>query len=206
MCLPNPAKFLDAQRNRRNSDAPGTIIPNPGRRRLEFSIRVSREQEGRLRNQLARLDEGTPGYAEIKAKLDEQLRLQAGLLSERPHLPTHAPVEETELADELSYHDPHYKVVLDTIRIACLNAEAELAGDLAGHLLKPAEAKKLLANIFAAPGDLRVGEKTVTLNLKIAARKDERAAIAKLFEAVNKRNLTLPGDPQGRPLRFKSDI
>jgi hypothetical protein len=71
---------------------------------------------------------------------------------------------------------------------------------------KPAEAKKLLANIFAAPGDLRVGKKTVTLHLKVAARKNERQAIAQLFQTINSRNLSLPGDPKSRPLRFKSDI
>lgn len=193
-------------RRRRVSYAPGTIIPNPARRRLDFSIRVSREQEGALRNKLARLEAGTPDHAGIEARLDEQLRIQAELLAQRPSLPTHAPVEETELAGELTYHDPHYKVVLDTIRIAAMNAEADLAAGLAEHMLKPAEAKKLLANIFAAPGDLRVGDKTITLNLEIAARKNEREAIAALFQTINSRNLTLPGDSQARPLRFKSDI
>jgi hypothetical protein len=187
-------------------DAPGTVIPNPARRRLEFSIRVSQEQEGKLRNKLARLEKGTPEHAEVESKLEEQLRLQAELMSQRPSLPKYAPVEETELSGELTYHEPHYKTVLDTIRIACLNAEAELAGELSEHMKKPAEAKKLLANIFAAPGDLRVGKKSVTLHLKFAARADERRAVAELFKIINKRNLTLPGDPKSRPLCFKSDI
>ena len=193
-------------RRRRLEYAPGTIIPNPARRRLDFSIRVSREQEGKLRNKLARLEAGTPAHAEIAARLDEQLRIQTELLAQRPSLPTHAPVEETELAGELTYHDPHYKVVLDTIRIAALNAEADLAAELAEHMRKPAEAKKLLANVFAAPGELRVGEKTITLRLEIAARKEERQAIAALFQTVNSRNLSLPGDPKSRPLRFHTHI
>jgi hypothetical protein len=193
-------------RRKRLQYAPGTIIPNPGRRRLDFSIRVSQEKEGMLRNKLARLEEGTPKHAEFKAKLDEQLRIQAELLAQRPSLPTHAPVEETDLAGELTYHDPHYKVVLDTIRIAALNAEADLAAELAEHMQKPAEAKKLLANIFAAPGDLRVSKKTITLHLKTAARKNERQAIAHLFQTINSRNLSLPGDPKSRSLRFKADI
>lgn len=193
-------------RRKRLEYAPGTIIPNPARRRLDFSIRVSREQEGKLRNKLARLEKGTPAHAEIEARLDEQLRIQAELLAQRPSLPTHAPVEETELAGELTYHDPHYKVVLDTIRIAALNAEADLAAELAAHMRKPAEAKKLLANVFASPGDLRVGSKSITLDLEIAARKDERQAIAELFEAINSKNLSLPGDPKSRPLRFHIHI
>ena len=193
-------------RRKRLPYEPGTIIPNPARRRLDFSIRISREREGELRNKLARLEKDEPLYDAVESKLEEQLIIQAELLSQRPNLPTHAPVEETELADELTYHDPHYKTVLDTIRIACLNAETDIADDLAEHMLKPAEAKKLLANIFASPGDLRVGKKTVTLHLKIAARKDEREAINKLFHTINARSLSLPGDPKSRPLRFKSDI
>ena len=197
-------------RRKRLEYAPGTIIPNPGRRRLDFSIRISREQEGRLRNKIARLKKEAKDYADKKSRLEnqleEQLSIQAELVAQRPNLPTHAPVEETELAGELTYHDPHYKMVLDTIRIAALNAEADLAAVLAEHMRKAAEAKKLLANIFAAPGDLRVGKKTVTLKLKVAARKDERQAIEKLFETINTRRLTLPGDPKSRPVLFKSDI
>jgi hypothetical protein len=193
-------------RRKRLPYAPGTIIPNPARRRLELSIRVSQEREGKLRNKLARLEKGTPERAAVESKLEEQLRLQAELIDQRPSLPKHASVEETELSGELTYHEPHYKTVLDTIRIACLNAEAELAAELSEHMKKPAEAKKLLANIFAAPGDLRVGKKTVTIHLKFAAHADERRAVAELFKIINKRDLTLPGDPKSRPLRFKSDI
>jgi hypothetical protein len=197
-------------RRKRLEYEPGTIIPNPGRRRLDFSIRVSREQEGKLRNKLARLEKDTKDYDEklsrLETQLEEQLSIQAELIAQRPSLPTHAPVEETELAAKLSYHDPHYKVLLDTIRIAALNAEADLAADMAEHMRKPDEAKKLLANIFAAPGDLRVGEKTVTIKLKVAATKEERQAIAELSKTINSRNLSLPGDPKSRPLLFKSDI
>jgi hypothetical protein len=193
-------------RRKRLPFAPGTVIPNPTRRRLEFSIRISQEREGKLRNKLARLENGTPEHTAVESKLEEQLRLQAELMAQRPSLPKHAPVEETELSGELTYHEPHYKTVLDTIRIACLNAEAELAGELSEHMKKPAEAKKLLANLFAAPGDLRVGKKSATLHLKFAARANERRAVAELFKIINNRNLTLPGDPKSRPLRFKSDI
>ena len=193
-------------RRKRQRYAPGTIIPNPGRRRLEFSIRISQEKEGNLRNKLARLEEGTAKYEKFKNHLDEQLRIQAELVAQRSSHPLHAPIEETELAGELSYHDPHYKVVLDTIRIAALNAEAKLADELSDYMRKPAEAKKLLANIFAAPGDLHVTDKSVTIHLKIAARNDERQAIDYLFQTMNSQNLSLPGDQKARPLRFKSDI
>ncbi len=67
-------------------------------------------------------------------------------------------------------------------------------------------AKKLLASVFAAPGNLRVDDKTITLRLEIASRKDERQAIAALFQTINSRNLTLPGDPESRPLRFHTHV
>ena len=185
---------------------PGTIIPNPARRRLDFSIRISQEREGKLRNKLARLDRKSPKRTELQAELKEQVEFQARLISERPELPTHAPVEETELSDALTYHDPHYKTVIDTIRIACLNAEALLSDELSPFLRKPREAKKVLANIFSSPGDIRVGKKSVTISLAIAARKDERQAIVQLFNAVNNWKLSLPGDPKQCPLRFKSQF
>ena len=193
-------------RRKRIPFEPGTIIPNPARRRLEFSIRVSQEREGKLRNKLARMKKNSEKRVELLAKLKEQLEIQANLIEKRPEFPTHAPVEETELADGLTYHDPHYKTVIDTIRIACLNAEARLADELSQHLRKPREAKKLLASIFSSPGEIRVGKKSVTINLEIAARKDERKALAQLFDTVNTWKLSLPGDTEQRPLRFKSQI
>ena len=110
------------------------------------------------------------------------------------------------MSDELRYHDPHYKTVLDTIRIACLNAEALLADELSPYLRKPREAKKVLFNIFSSPGDIRVGNKTIAISLAVAARKDEQEAIARLFSTVNTWNLSLPGDPKRRPHRYVCQI
>lgn len=44
-------------------------------------------------------------------------------------------------------------MVLDT---ACVNAEANLASELATFMARPREAKRLLQNFFSAPGDLRI--------------------------------------------------
>ena len=185
---------------------PETIIPNPARRRLEFSLRIAGEQEGRIRRKLARLDCDSAKRPGLEAGLSECLSRQAELLAQRPHLPTHAPLKETELAGELTYHDPHYKTVIDTIRIACANAESELALALAEHLVKPAEAKKVLANLFNASGDIRANDKSVTIALNLIGTKDERKAIGHLFKEINHWQLTLPGDPKRRPLRFKPQI
>jgi hypothetical protein len=78
-------------------------------------------------------------------------------------LPKHAPLKETELKDKLVYHPGDYKTLIDTIRIACANAESELASVLAPALRRPGEAKKVLANIFAAPGQVRVNGKSITI-------------------------------------------
>ena len=186
--------------------SPETIIPNPARRRLEFSIKIAREREGTLRRQIAGLKTDSPKLEKLETDLQDCMTSQANLLAQRPHLPTHAPLDETELAGELTYHDPHYKTVIDTIRIACANAESDLAFELADHLRKPAEAKKVLANIFESPGDIRVNDKSITITLELTARNDELKALNQLFAEINTWNLALPGDPNHLPLRFKSQI
>jgi len=185
---------------------PETIIPNPARRRLNHTLLLARHREGEARRKLALLPEGDRRSErlarEIAAAHHDQLHLEAL----RPVTPEKAPLAETELAGKLVYHRGHYKTVLDTIRIACANAESELACELAPRLNKPAEAKKALANLFAAPGDVRVNKKSITVEIYPAGRKDEREAFVALFETVNRWNLTLPGDPESRPLRFKTQL
>jgi hypothetical protein len=185
---------------------PDTIIPNPARRRLEFSFKLVDDREGKLRNKLATLNAGSPNFEKLQTDLRECVALKAEIKAQRPSMPTHIPLEESELAGELTYHDPHYKTVIDTIRIACANAEADLALSLSDHLRRPLEAKKIIANIFNSPGDIRVNDKSITIALTPTARKDERKAIDRLFHEINDWNLTLSGDSQNRPLRFKSNI
>jgi Transposase protein len=197
-------------RRKTNDYAPGTIIPNPARRRLEFSFKLVDTREGKLRNKLADLKADTPKRKErkagIKADLKECVTRKAEIKAQRPSMPTHIPLEESELAGELTYHDPHYKTVIDTIRIACANAEADLALSLSEHLRRPLEAKKIIANIFHSPGDIRANEKSITIALHLTGRADEIEAADNLFQEINNRKLSLPGDPQNRPLRFKSNI
>jgi len=193
-------------RRKREHYAPDTIIPNPARRRLEFSFKLVDAREGKLRNKLAALKAGSPTRSKIKADLNECVALKAEIKAQRPSMPTHIALEESELAGELTYHDPHYKTVIDTIRIACANAEADLALHLSDHLRRSLEAKKVIANIFTSPGDIRVNEKSISIALKLAGRKDELEAIDHLFHEINERKLSLPGDPKNRPLRFKSQI
>jgi hypothetical protein len=186
---------------------PNTVIPNPARRRLDFALRLARLAEGEARRKLAHLKRGDKRKEKIREDLKRSLSQQDELIAQRPHLPTHAFLKETELADELAYHDTHYKAIIDSIRIACANAESELAGDLGPHLAKPREAKKALANLFAATGDIRVSEKSITLSLSPTGRTDEQHAFQQLFDRLNQRtDLSLPGDPKARPLRFKSKL
>jgi len=193
-------------RRRRKHYPPDTIIPNPARTRLEFSFKLADAREGKLRNKLAALKPSSPKREELKADLEKCVALKAGIKAQRPSMPTHIPLKDSELAGELTYHDPHYKTVIDTIRIACANAESELAMSLGDHLRRPLEAKKALANIFESPGDIRVNEKSITIAIHLTGRKDERDAADHLFREINDWKLTLPGDSRSRPLRFKSNI
>jgi len=187
--------------------APETVIPNPARRRLDRALTLARHREGEARNLLARLaDHDERRREKAKRDLEAALAEQKRLLALRPRVPKHAPLCETELADVLVYHPGEYKTVLDTLRIACANVESELACELAPHLRKPAEAKKALGNLLAAPGEVRVNERSITVSLAPAARKDEREAFDALAKLVSRLRLTLPGDPHGRPLRFKSQL
>lgn len=73
-----------------------------------------------------------------------------------------------------------------TTTIACANAEMDLATRLAPKLPRAAEAKKTLANLFAAPGDIRVGRKAITVCLSPAGTRHERKAFDELLDAVNR--------------------
>jgi hypothetical protein len=181
---------------------PDTVIPNPARRRLDRALRLAKVREGEARRELARLPADHPRRARFEREIDAALSQQAELEALRPTTPKRAPLEETELAGKLVQHTPEYKLTIDTVRIACANSESDLAGELAPHLVKPAEAKRVLRNLLAAPGRVHVGTKSITVALQPAANRNEMVALDALLATVNRWHLTLPGDPQRRPLRF----
>ena len=178
------------------------IIPNPARRRLERDMHDARRLEGDALRELAHLP---PGHAKrerasqaAKAAFQEQQRLQAA----RATAPTHAPVRATTLSGKLRRHPGRLKLVVDTLRAALSFAETNFAALLAPHLTRPREAKKTLQNLLAAPGTVTLRPTSIGVRLRPAATPGERAAFAVLLHHVNASRLTLPGDPQRRPLRF----
>lgn len=181
-----------------------SVIPNPARRRLDRALRVARVREGDVRSELARLAPNHPRRAKLDAALTEALAQQNELLALRPSVPKHARLQDSELRDVLVKHDGAYKATLDTIRIACANAEADLAADLAPLLPKPREAKRALANVLAAPARVRIGRRTIAVDLRPAGTQAELAAIRTWLADLMPRTLTLPGDPHCRRLRFRS--
>jgi hypothetical protein len=183
---------------------PDAVIPNPARRRLDRNVRLARVTAGLARNELAALAEGDPRRGRWDATLGRATARERELLALRPNTPTHAPLRETELADKLVRHPGEYKMALDSVRIACANAESDLAATLAEAMVLPAEAKKLLANVLRAPGHIVAGKSVITVRLAPAANRSEREAIALLLARCNRQKLTLPGDPARRPLRFQS--
>jgi hypothetical protein len=185
---------------------PGTIIPNPTRRRIERALRIWRAAEGDARRKLARLPADAPTRDRIERELAEALHWQRHLESMRPLFPKHAPVEETELAGKLVHHTGKLKQIIDVIRIACANIESELAAVLAPHMRRPREAKKLLANLFAAPGKVVVTEYTIIVRLAPATNRSELDAIQHLLEHLNQRGLVMPSDYSRLPLRFESHL
>ncbi len=185
---------------------PDTIIPNPARRRLDNALRVVCISEGLARRDLSRLAAGHPKRETIELEIAEAVAEQHALVARRASTPIRAPLGETDLAGKLVYHSTEYKAVLDTIRIACANAESDLAELLGPELPRAEEVKKTLANLFAAPGNVRVDSRTIRVALQPAGTAAEHAAFAVFFGKVNAANLTLPGDPRGRRLRFRSQL
>jgi hypothetical protein len=179
---------------------PDAIIPNPARRRLDRSLRVARQAEGIARNKLVTLEPTSPKYERAKDKLDKAIADREQLEALRPHYPTDAPVKDTELAGKLRRHTGEYKMLIDTIRVACANAESDLALLLAPHLPRPAEAKKVLSNLFKAPATVRGGRRSITVTLAPAATPAERDAIRRLLDVLSSRRLSLPRDAQQRRL------
>jgi Transposase DDE domain len=185
---------------------PDQIIPNPARRRLDIDRRAANVREGDARCLLARYDKDHPRHLRAQRDLDAALDAERSIDALRPHVPKHARVADTELAGKLVRHDGRRKLVLDTIRIACANAESDLAQMLAAYLPKPREAKHLLANIFRSPGRIRVHPATISVGLAPAATRAERRAIENLLRDLTALDLTLPGDPRIRRLVFRSQL
>ncbi|NJM55156.1 MAG: hypothetical protein HC841_03860 [Verrucomicrobiae bacterium] len=186
--------------------APDTVIPNPARRRLDHATRIARIREGDARRKLAELVEGAnvdAKRAKLEQDLADALREQHDLLALRPRAPKHIMLADSELAGALVHHTPEYKGLIDAMRIACANVESELATTLAPSLSRPREAKKVLANLFAAPGSIRVSPRTIRVTLEPAATNGERQALTNLVEQLDDAKLVLPGDPQRRRLRFR---
>ena len=181
------------------------VIPSPARRRLDASLAVLREVEGQLHRKLLRATRPEL-RAELELDLAKNLKKQRVLEKRRPDFPAHCTVEEAGLYGELMHHEDEYKAVIDTIRTACINAEADLAAELATAMPRPREAKRLLQNLFSAPGDLRVTANFIEVVLDIAANADERPALDALCRTVNAWKLAHPGDAAARPLRFRTQI
>jgi hypothetical protein len=185
---------------------PGTIIPNPARRRNERALKIARADEGRARCALAAESLTAQRRTRVEADLADAVQRRVVLELARPLIPARAPIEQTELAGKLVRHPAKLKAVIDTIRIVCANVEAELADIIAPTLKRPREAKKVIANVFAAPGRVDVTPSEIRIRLSPAANRSEHAAIRWLLADITARKLTLPGDAHRRPLRFELHI
>lgn len=181
---------------------PDEIIPNPARRRLDRALRAAYVREGDARRRIADLAADDPRRARWEEELRRAEEDQETFLAQRATTPKNARVADTELAGVLVRHEGRRKQVLDTVRIACANAESELAARLAVHLDRPREAKMVLANVFKAPGRVRARKTRIQVELSMAATDAERRALEAMFVELDRLRLTLPGDR--RPLRFRS--
>lgn len=181
---------------------PDAIIPNPDRRRLERVLKLSHTAEGEALRRLVRLEDDDPAREDVLKDVKRAMDRQKELMAQRPFVPRNIKVADSSLAGKLVRHDLGYKCVLDTLRTALANVEADLAVLLAKHLERPREAKKYLATLFAAPGTVQLHSRSVTVKLSPAGTAAEQAAYAKFLDDVSRLKLSLPGDPDGLALRW----
>ncbi len=181
------------------------VISNPERRRLDATLVTLREAEGQLHRKLLRVTRFEL-LATLEGELAKNLEQQRFVEEQRSGVPTHCSVEEAGLHGQLMRHDDEYKALVDTIRAACINAEAALAAELAPAMSRPREAKRLLRNFFSASGDLHVKRDSIEVVLDVAANDEERSALKSFCSAVNHLKLSHPGDSEARPLRFRTQI
>jgi hypothetical protein len=181
---------------------PDELVPNPARRRIDRLLKLSHTAEGEAWRRWGRLAEGDSERAQARREIDVAMERQRDLMALRAEVPKMAPVKETPLAGKLRRHELGYKNVLDTLRVALANVEADLAVMLARYLDRPREVKKLLATVFAAPGTVHVSSRAVTVCLMPAATDAERIAVGAFLRDVTSLQLALPGDPDRRRLRW----
>lgn len=109
-----------------------------------------------------------------------------------------------ELSGKLVHHVAEYKLLLDTLRTACANAESDLASTPARHTGRPRQAKKPLAHLLAARDHATVSNSAICVTLLCAANAAERRSIDAFPHRANAQRLTLPGESAARPLVFRS--
>lgn len=182
------------------------LIPNPARRRLINALSVARLLEGEALRKLAQLPEGDTKRAQWEQELARSRRQQRELEEQRPALPKKIRVGDSELAGKLVRHRDNYKLVVDTLRILIANIIAELAASLGPLLARPAEAKKTLDNLLAAPAVVHATRKSIVVELAPAGTRRECAAFDELLRPINARRLSLPGDPARRRLVFRVQV
>lgn len=182
------------------------IIPNPARGRLKRAMKTARSEEAEALRKLTHLAGDDAKRPRLEQTVRDAFARQQQLAAMMPSVPEKAPVRDTELALSLRRHPGRYKLVVDTVRIALANMEAECAALLAPHLRKPREAKKTLGNLLAAPGDVCAGKRSISVTLAPAATATERKAFLALFDDINARRLTLPGDLDRRRLVFRLQL
>ncbi len=182
------------------------VIPNPALRRLLNARSVARKLEGEALRQLAYLPEGAQKCAHWEQELERSRQQQRAFEEQRPALPNKIRVGDSEFAGKLVRHNDNYKLVVDTIRILIANIAAELATSLGPMLARPAEAKKTIDNLLAAPAVIHATPRLIVVELAPAGTRRERAAFVELLRPLNARKLSLPGDPARRALRFKLQL
>lgn len=190
----------------RRAPAPGSGATHPAG---HASVSLPRDAE----NTATRVQETTGPFPRHRGVVERAPRTAASRQCNKPgqeiravtsqYAATHgATLAPSELAGKLVRHQDNYKLVVDTLRILIANIVADLATTLGPFLSRPAEAKKTLDNLVAAPAVIHATHKLVIVELAPAGTRNELAAFIEMLRPINARKLSLPGDrPVAPPLQ-----
>jgi len=182
---------------------PTRTIPNPERRALDKEMKAARADLAKLEREYgaaAATEQHRPtmrGFKIAHGKLGKQLRMArervTQLFVQRQNLPKRVEVRDlnertvVKLASERKH-------LTDIIKMVAYQAESDLLALLRPHYARAdQEGRTLLHELFAAAGDIRVGDSKLEITLAPLSSPHRTQAAKALCETLDKTGTIFPG-------------
>ena len=184
---------------------PTRTVPNPERRALDKQIRAARADLARLECEYGaaaadNADQRRPtlrGFKNVHGKLGKQLRTArdrvAQLVEQRRDVPKRVEIRDlsTPAVIKLATERKH---LTDIIKMVAYQAESDLLALLRAHYARAdQEGRTLLHELFAAAGDIRVGDGELQITLAPLSSPHRTLAAQALCEILDQTATIFPG-------------